>query len=236
MATINLLYKTQYQITDDIKVVIPTVREVIENEDAYYTLISLLTATPMDLMVQLDEMGIDFDSINEWELFCILFPALRQYDTSLIFGDLQLSNFELGIQEGTEDMVLIDRQNDIRITRGILAHIAAAIRKIHHLEKNMKKPGNKEAKEYLLERAKIKAKRQQRKTISQLETLIVAVVNTNQFKYNFETVKDLTIYQFNESVRQIIKKVDYDNRMFGVYSGSISVKDLSKDDLTWIGT
>ena len=60
------------------------------------------------------------------------------------------------------------------------------------------------------------------------------MVNTEQFKYNYETVRDITIYQFNESVRQIVSKVDYEHRMHGVYAGTVSVKDLSQDDLTWL--
>ena len=64
--------------------------------------------------------------------------------------------------------------------------------------------------------------------------MIVALVNTEQFKYDFDGVRDLTIYQFNESARQIIKKIDYDNRMRGVYAGTVDIKDLSQDDLNWL--
>lgn len=87
----------------------------------------------------------------------------------------------------------------------------------------------------MLERARHKLKRRKNQAeSSQLEPLIIAMVNTEQYKYNFEETKDLTIYQFNESVRQIIKKVDYSNRMYGVYAGTIDVKDLSQDDLNWL--
>ena len=41
-------------------------------------------------------------------------------------------------------------------------------------------------------------------------------------------------YQFNESVRQIIKKIDYDNKMHGIYAGTVSAKDLSQDDWNWL--
>ena len=60
------------------------------------------------------------------------------------------------------------------------------------------------------------------------------MVNTKEFKYDFESVRNLTIFQFNDSVQQIINKVDYDNRMIGVYSGTINAKDLSQDDLNWL--
>ena len=69
---------------------------------------------------------------------------------------------------------------------------------------------------------------------SELESLIIAMVNTEQYKYDFEGTRELSIYQFNESVRQIIKKVDYDNRMYGIYTGTINPKELSPDDLNWL--
>lgn len=235
MSTLNLLYKTKYDINDSISIRIPTVGEVLEDEDRYNGMVFLLTAMPVDLLVQLDEAGIDFTTITDYDLFLMMFGELRSQDTSLIFGDLDLSKFELAIDEESEQAVLIDQSNDIIIDRRIHTQIAATLRKIHHLEKNRKKPGNKEAKDYMIERAKIKAKRRKgRKEDSQLESLITAMVCTEQFKYDYEGVKNLSIYQFNESVRQIVKKVDYDNRMYGVYAGTISAKDLSREDLNWL--
>ena len=76
-------------------------------------------------------------------------------------------------------------------------------------------------------------KRQKQKD-SQLESLIVAMVNTEQYKYNFETTKDLSIYQFNECVRQIIKKVDYEHKLNGVYAGTVDPKSFSQDELNWL--
>lgn len=87
----------------------------------------------------------------------------------------------------------------------------------------------------MLERARAKRKRKRPKTdFSQLESLIIAMVNTEQFKYGFGDVKNLTIYQFNESVRQIIHKVDYEHRMHGIYSGTIDPKNLNKKELNWL--
>ena len=60
------------------------------------------------------------------------------------------------------------------------------------------------------------------------------MVNTEQFKYNYETVLDLSIYQFNESVSQIVRKVHYDNMMIGAYTGHIDMKSVNKDDLNWL--
>lgn len=237
MSTQNLLYKTQYAINDSISIVIPTVGQIIDdNEDEYYGLVSALTSMPIDLMVQLDDAGIDFTSINEYELFLLMFEKLKSQDTTLIFGDLDLSKFRLATNKQNNNTVLFDEEHGIVIDRVIHSQIAGVLRKIHHLEKNRKKPANVEAKEFMLRRARDKMKRHRnRKEDSQLESLIIAMVNTEQYKYDFEGTRELSIYQFNESVRQVIKKVNYDNRMYGVYAGTINVKDLSQNDLNWLG-
>lgn len=77
MATLNLLYKQEYAINEHIRIQIPTVGEVLDNEDDYYTMVTMLTAMPVDMMVQLDDIGVDFTAINEYELFLILFNALK---------------------------------------------------------------------------------------------------------------------------------------------------------------
>lgn len=231
----SFLFKDSFQINDFIEVRIPTVGEILQNEDQYYGIVSSLVATPFDMMVQLDDIGVDFTKIDDYELFLITFQTIRSQDVSLIFGDLDLSKFELAINEENQTVVLLDHESGVIIDKSIAFQIAQALRKIHHLERNNKKAGNDEAKKFLLERARAKLRRQRKKEHgSQLESLIIAMVNTEQFKYNYEETMALSIFQFNESVVQIVKKVDYMNKMHGVYSGTVSVKDLKRDELNWL--
>ena len=231
MSTINLLYKSEYAINDKIKIMIPSVGDVMDNETSYYNMVSNMTAMPIDYMVQLDDANIDFTEITEYELFILMFDGLKQRDASLIFGDLDITKFRFDEMS----MSFFDAENDIRIDYRVQQQIAAVLRKIHHLEKNRRKPGNEEAKEYKLERARKKMQRNKnRSTESQLEQLIVALVNTEEFKYDYESTRNLSIYQFNESVRQIIHKVDYNNRMHGVYAGTVDPKGFSHDELNWL--
>lgn len=235
MSTINLLYKRTYKINDNISVVIPTVGEIVDDESGYYGLLYILTAMPIDMMVQLDDAGIDFTTIDEYELFLLMMPAIRSMDTRLILGDLDLNKFEMAINEQNGMVVLVDKEHDIVIDKAIHGQIADVLRKIHHLEKDIRKPGNDAAKKYLIERARKKLRRNKnKKEPSQIESLIIAMVNTEQYKYDYEGTRELSIYQFNESVRQIINKIDYDNRMIGIYTGNINAKEMSQDDLNWL--
>ena len=235
MATLNLLYKQEYAINEHIRIQIPTVGEVLDNEDDYYTMVTMLTAMPVDMMVQLDDIGVDFTAINEYELFLILFNALKDKDTSLIFGELDLKPFRSAVNPQNNTIVLWNKETGVVIDRGIQGQIASVLRKIHNLKRNNRKPANQEAREYMLQRAREKMRRRSKRVNdSQLEELIVAMVNTEQFHYGFEGTRELSIYQFNESVRQVIKKIDYDNRMHGVYAGTVNAKELSQDDLNWL--
>lgn len=235
MPSISLLYKTELKVTDRMTVIIPKVRDILDCEDEYYSLITMLTAMPYDLMVQLDDLGIDFTEINEWELFLMLFNNYKKAPClHLVFKDFQIENYNYAEDE-KGNVVLYNQENGDVIDRGVYEYMAWTIRQIHHLEKNIKQPGNSAAKKYLIERTRIKQRRAARKKKrSELEDLIVAMVNTEQFKYDYESVLDLTIYQFNASVSQIVRKVHYDNLMIGAYTGHVDMKDVDKKDLNWL--
>ena len=235
MAIRHLLYERELKVNDDISIVIPTVREVLEQEEEYYGLVSLITATPYDMMVQLDDLGIDFREISDYELFLLSFEAIKSADTHLVFGDLDTTGFERMVNTHNGTLALTNKKTGLVIDMAIHYQICEALRAIHHLKKNIKHAGNVEAKDYLLERARKKLKRRRKKAeASQLESLIIALVNTEQFPYKFDEVLDLTIYQFNESVLQVVKKIDFDNRMHGIYAGTISAKDMCQDSLNWM--
>lgn len=231
----GLLYKTEHKINDYITVKIPTVGDIIENEDKYYESISLIVSTPYDMMVQLDDVGIDFTKITDWDLFCLLFKNLQNRDMSLIFGDINLNDFETAVNKQNGNIILLNRKTGAIIDRAIHDKICRFLRQILCIEKNTKKPANDESKKYMIERARRRQKnRKQKSEQSQLESFIVALVNTSEFSYDYSSVLNLTIYQFYASLHQIIKKIKFDNLMIGCYAGTVSIKELDQKELNWI--
>ena len=65
MAIRSLLYKDHIDIIDYIHIMIPTVGEILEDEENYYNIVFSITASPIDMMVQLDDIGIDFAQLSE---------------------------------------------------------------------------------------------------------------------------------------------------------------------------
>lgn len=234
----SLLYANSYPINDKIAITIPTVGQVIDDEDNYNSIMAAVTAYPQDFMVELDDLGIDFSDITPYELFLLLFPGLKDVDTSLVLGDLKVENFIKAVNPKTKEIVLLDNENDIIIDRSIHHIMRTALYQINHIERHDTTPGNDAAKQFMLERARKKKKRAMRRRRSVqktgLEELIVSLVNSEQYKYNFEETRSLTIYQFYSSLHQIVRKTNYNNLMIGYYTGSIESKHIKQSELNWL--
>lgn len=234
----SLLYANSYPINDKIAITIPTVGQVIDDEDNYNSIMAAVTAYPQDFMVELDDLGIDFSDITPYELFLLLFPGLKDVDTSLVLGDLKVENFIKAVNPKTKEIVLLDSENDIIIDRSIHHIMRTALYQINHIERHDTTPGNDAARQFMLERARKKKKRamRRRKSVQKtgLEELIVSMVNSEQYKYNFEETRSLTIYQFYSSLHQIVRKTNYNNLMIGYYTGSIESKHIKQSELNWL--
>ena len=231
-----LLNATSVEIVPNLFLRIPTVGEILEDEDKYYGIVSSLTASPFQYMVQLDDMGIDYTQITDYQLFMMLFPMYAQSDLSLLFGDLNTSDFNVYVNQDDDRQVIYSPSNNIVIDELVYNDLADTIRKINLFEKVKSKPGNESARKYLLEKERKKQKRNAKKPrFPYLEKMVIALVNTSEFPYNYETCMDLSIYKFNQSLQQIQRKIAFDNTMVGVYAGTVDTSKMAdKDALSWI--
>lgn len=87
-------------ITDKIYIRIPTVGEILDHEQIYYSITYNLTSSPYQQMVRLDDMGIDYSQISEWELFM----------QTIHFYSISISQMKLEIKELSDS---IDRLEEI---------------------------------------------------------------------------------------------------------------------------
>jgi len=232
----SLLNVASVDIIPKLSVRIPTVGEVLEDEYSYYSITSSLTATPFQYMVQLDNMGFDYTQVTDYQLFMMLFPIYAKSDLSILFGDLDTSDFGIYINQKDNSQVIYSPSNNIVIDEFVYNDLTDTIRKINLFEKAKSKPGNESARKYLLEKERKKQKRNaKKKQEPYLEKLVIALVNTSEFPYDYDSCMDLSIYRFNQSFKQIQHKISFDNTMVGVYAGTVDTSKLSnKDILSWV--
>lgn len=235
--TQSLLRTNQYRINDTISIYVPTVGEIYDyGENEYYDIVQLLTSVPYDLMVQFDDMGVDYETISEYQLFLMMLESfmLKKKDLSIVFGSLNIDSLKFKESENGEKK-LVNSKGETVIDKLIQYEISAAIRKIHFWTKTDKRAGNKEAKQYLIDRNRLKQKRAAKKKKSSfLDESIIKMVNTEEFKYNYESCMDLSIYKFNASLQQIPKKKNWEQTITGAYFGSVDLSKLNIDKLHWM--
>ena len=95
-------------VSNYIKIHQPTLNEICDyGERDYYSMVYNLTATPQSMKVQLWDMGVDYTTITPFELFYnILYKAYSQGKTSIIFGDLDFTKFQVMQRKDDESILL----------------------------------------------------------------------------------------------------------------------------------
>lgn len=234
----SLLLQTQVDLAPGIAIRIPTVGEILQNERLYYQTTYSLTATPFQNMVQLDDLGIDFTTISEWQLFIQTFLAYAHSGDLLdyVFADLQTQGFGIYQDPQTAALYLSNPDTGVQIHESTYLQIVELIRKINLYEHITARPANETARQYLIEKERKRLKRLAKKPSEPyLEQMVIALVNTAEFPYDYESCMHLSIYAFNQSFKQIQHKINYDNTMIGIYAGTLNARDMKdKSALSWI--
>lgn len=213
----------------------------MENEDEYWSVVNALTAVPFQYQVMLDDIGLDYEKVSDYQLFCMLLPMYAQNPDSLklVFGDI----------EWYDVAVYHNNQNDSEVLYSELAgatvfdeysymRFVKLLRELAHVKRCTTKAGNSHAKKYFLDKERKKQKQNANKKqepTRYLEKLVIAMVNAPEFKYNYEECMNLTISTFFNSFDQIQKRINFNNVMQGVYAGTVDTSKMSdKSVLSWI--
>lgn len=188
-------------------------------------------------MVALDDIGVDFEQISDFQLFVALHGIFTPKQTSVLLGDLDLSAYVVNVDPEDHSEVLVNPQSGSIIDMAIYTQIVDYIRQINGLTKNVVKPGNAHAKEYLIKRERQKLKWQKNKKFeSVLQPLISAMCNCEQFKFSYADVWNMHLYAFYDSVKRVQRIRDSAAITAGIYAGTIDGKKINNDNLNWLGS
>lgn len=238
--TQSLLRTNQYRINDAISIYVPSCGEIYDyGESEYYRIVQLLTSVPYDLMVQLDDIGVDFETISEYQLFLMMLESfvVQKTDLSIVFNHFDLLPSNIMTNSKIKNFMWVDSSGKSLIDQKQQIQICDTIRKIHFWKKTDKHVGNAETKKYLIERNRLKQKKAAKKKIpSFLDENIIKMVNTEEFKYNYEQCMDLSIYKFNASLQQIPKKKNWEQTMNGAYFGTVDLSKINIEKIHWMSS
>lgn len=234
-----------YKLPNGVEIKCPTLGEICDyGESEYLSMISVFTATNIDRCAQLEDMGIDYTEITNFQMFTIFAMMLSNHkdkennklDASPLFGDLDFSSF---IPVKCDNELCMVDENGIKFNSDIFEEMTAYIRKMHGMpQPQYTQVKDSFAKKQLIIDARNDAKYQERLrafkgTHSAYLPYISALVNHPNFKYGWDKVWDMKVYAFFDSLKRI-SIIDNANHLYqGLYSGCIEYSKIKKE-LDWL--
>lgn len=233
---LKMYFGEDYWVTDKIKITQPTIGDIVDwGEREYNSMIHILTCIPSDMKSQLEDIGINYMKISDFELFILLSHGLTPKETGIILGDLDLSQFVQCINNENGELCLYWEDRDIVIDKYVYLKMVDYLRKLHSIKPKIQNAYNETTRQILikLEREKIeKAKKEPYK--SQLKELISAMMRYPGFKYKKNELKECGLYEFMDAVQGAQIYVSTTSLLSGMYSGMVDTSKINKKEFNWM--
>ena len=245
---LKMYFGEPYTVTDNLVVYEPTIGQILEfGESEFYGMLNVWIAHPTQYRVKLWDMGIDWNKISDFELFCSLSRSYTPDKTHLIFKDVDWSKFktikydlseeQVKINEehkGEKDyqpiepkMFLVSEEQSIIIDEKAYSKMAEYLRTMFNIFPKVEKAKGKATKEALIEDDRGLYAKKDDDNKSFLLPLISSCINHPGFKYKLQELKDVGIVEFMDSVQRLQVYESTKSLMGGMYSG---FADMSKVD------
>lgn len=229
-----LILGDDYEICEGVYVRQPTISEIIRyDEPSYYRMVGLLTCISSDCKAALDDIGLDWCQVSDFEMFILATRTLTVEDTEILLGpDVDLSKMHMYVDESNKPKCLMSDDGKIQIDEGARHRLNEFLCKMHQIIKKPEFPGNDFAREMLLEESREKMQKAQDETEELiLPTLISFISNVNGSKYDYETCKELKYSMFMDSVARLQIIGNATALRNAAYSGWVDASKIDKEEM-----
>lgn len=234
VSDLELYFGDDYIINDSIKIHQATIGELIKCEKSYFSTVYTLTAISSDMKSQLFDIGLDWNTVEDWQLFTMLAPTLSQDRTSILFGDLDFSRMKLYPHPDVEgEVALVDRQTGVFIDQMIYNRIVSYLRKLHGITPKVEKTKSKTVKRWLIEEDRNKIKNAQNKPFKSYLLPLISSVKVKQ-GYTKEYVRNMGLRELFDDVARLQIINNADHLLSAAYAGTIDMKKIDKKELNWM--
>lgn len=231
---LKLYIGDDYVINDKISIKQPTLRQVVEfGEKEFFSMVHTIVAIPSDMKSQLWDNGLDWNELEDFELFMLLAPGLTPNLTSILFGDLDFSKFVPIKNKQNGDVVLVDVENEIMIDKMIYMRIVSYLCKTFGIKQKVEKAANKMTKRVLIDEDRAKIAQNKNKPFKSYLLPLISSVKVKQ-GYTKDYVLNMGYYEFFDDVARLQIINNADHLLNGVYAGTIDSKKINKKELNWM--
>lgn len=214
----------------------PTLLEVIDfGEREYFSSLYTLTSVGADLKWQLFQVGIDYTTIDDYDLFVnFLFPSLINKNENKnpleLFCNINLNDFVKAINNKNQQLILLNQKTNRIIDRMAYRQIVDYVRKINFLTRNNEVPANEVTKEILIEDAKEDYEKNKNKPF---ESILLPLVSFYKAKcgVSMNDMLKTPLYQLFYDLRRVNIINESNLLLQSAYSGFASLKGVDSEKL-----
>lgn len=224
-----------FDVNGEIKIHMPSVGEIIRfGEKNYFSLLYIFCSTPSDYKAQLDSIGIDWQTMSDFDMFRQLFIGNKDKDMSILFGDLNTKDFAMAIDNQKNEIVLRNKSSGLVIDRMTYDLISEYLCSANGITKHTERAANEATRRALIMEAQDKMNEPVEKYEPHLMELALSMACTPGFKADYFGAMDYPISVFMNHVRKIQQINNYEHTMHGVYAGTVEMGKLPKSQLDWM--
>lgn len=231
----------------------PTIGGILKfGEKDFYSMLNIFVSNTTTYRLQLWDVGIDWNKISDYELFCMLIKGLNKESTRLLFGDIDFSTFDLyskvnnnvkldgNVKKDKKDIFLYSIEHDIELSEDVYKCMSEYLRTMFNIHPKVELARGKSTKQAIIDEDRmnlnieIKNNRDKNNSKSMLLPLISSCINHPGFKYKLNELKDMGIVQFMDSVQRLQIYENTTALLRGMYSGMIDMKNIDKSSLNFM--
>lgn len=214
----------------------PTIKEIVSfGEEDYFKMVQHITATPSDFKSTLWDIGIDWEKVSEFELFCsMLAPSLPKEKTSILLGDIDLSSMKLYNHPNIEgEVILANKEAGVAIDKYVYLKMAEYIRQMHGLKKKVERAKNKITKKVLIEDDR---QRKQQVADAVYKSSLYPLISSVKVRmgYTLDYIAQMHVVEFMQDLQRLQIIVQSDALLNGCYSGFCDTSKINKKELNWL--
>ena len=244
-----LYFEDTFPITDDIIIHKPSVLDIFRypgGEKAFYSMLNIFTGNTTSFKVVLWDNGIDWNKISDFEMFTSFIAGLKPEQTSVLFGDLDFSEFkpysitvndidEEGNEIKKESFILYNKDSDIEISELTYFRMRNLLRYMFNIFPKVEYCNKKRAKREMIRYDRMIAEKNARENPGGfLFPLISTMLNHPGFKYKRDELKDIGIFEFMDSVQRVQVYENSIATLHGMMSGFVDGSKIKPDQYNFM--
>lgn len=231
---LDLYVGKPYRINDKIICYQPKIGDIVDyGENAYFSMVHTLCATPADMKVKLFDAGINWMEVQSFELFAMIAQSLTVDQTRILLGDLDLSLLKTYRSKENGEIILANAEQQVKIDKLIYERMVNCIRKMHGLKANNERAHNKATMRAMIENDRqtmeINAKKEPSSYLLPLISSVKCKMGCTK-----DYILDEGLFEFFDDVNRLNIIDNADHLINGIYAGTVDSKKISKDSLNWM--